>query len=93
MELLRTHSDSYKIYKVGTYLYIEEPEYASQYTCILTPVKYKTGDKVFVLEKNNYIIVSKVEPMRESPFDYVYSTNIFHSDNHPVTQVKPLRSA
>jgi hypothetical protein len=41
------------------YLYINDPEYSSQYMCILTPVKYNAGDKVFMLEKNNYITVSK----------------------------------
>jgi hypothetical protein len=81
MDLLRTNRNSYKIYKVGMYLYIKEPVYASQYMCILTLVKYKTGDNVFVLEKNNYITVSKIEPLEASQFDKVYLTNVYNSDN------------
>jgi hypothetical protein len=92
MDLLLTHGNGYKIYKVGMYLYIKEPEYASQYMCILTPVEYKTGDKVFVFEKNNYISLSKTEPPEASLFD-TYLTVVCHSDSHCFTiPVNPLRS-
>jgi len=93
MDLLLTYGNGYKIYKVGMYLYIKEPEYASQYMCILTPVEYKTGDKVFVFEKNNYISLSKTEPPEASLFDKVYLTDVYHSDSHCFTiPVNPLRS-
>ena len=65
MDLLHTHGNGYKIYKIGMYLYTKEPKYASQYMCILTSVEYKTGDKVFVFvfEKNNCTTLSKTEPL------------------------------
>jgi hypothetical protein len=92
MDLLRTHGNGYKIYKVGMYLYIKEPEYAYQYMCIVTPVEYMTGDKVFVFEKNNYITLSKTEPLEASPLDKVYLTDVYHSDSHCfITSVNPLR--
>jgi hypothetical protein len=94
MDLLRTQGNGYKIYKVGMYLYTKEPEYASQYMCILTSVKYNTGDKVLVFEKNNCITVSKIEPTEASPFDKVYLTDVCHSDDSHclTTPVNPLRS-
>lgn len=80
MDLLRMHKNNFKIYKVGLYLYLKVPEYASQYMCILTPVEYKVGDKVFVMEKNNFITVSSLEPPEASQFDKVYSTVVCNSD-------------
>jgi hypothetical protein len=78
MDDLLTYDKKYKLYKVGSYLYVEEPLYAQQYLCILSTIQFKAGDRVFVVEKNKRVYLmtdegdSDMEKTRKCYSTYVY---------------------
>ena len=79
MDSLLTDDKKYKMYKVGTYIYMEEPLYAAQYMCIMSNENFKEGDRVFVVEQDSHVFLMNEEPLLMSN-QKCYRTNVCRSD-------------